>query len=305
MTAAASPKLFVSYRRQGTAIHAGRLYDALAARFGEHNVFMDLEMAPGVDFVEHITTAVGACRVVLLVMGPNWARDRAGSSRLADPEDFVRLEVETALKAAGVTVIPVLVAGAQMPDPEELPAELRSLARRNAFEMTDLKWRYDCTRLMAALDELLDAAPGSAAEAAAASGSAAAASSSATRSLLPLWAEGVAIATGAGMLARLLGERIDVGADPTDAELILTTMARRGVSWAVIGFALAVWLCLRRGEQGRLPQRAAAGLLLGALAGALNGAIWAGLVLVPDAGVSPETVDLVAIAALAATGAVL
>jgi drug/metabolite transporter (DMT)-like permease len=82
-------------------------------------------------------------------------------------------------------------------------------------------------------------------------------------------------------------------------------MTRRGVAWAVIGLALAVWLCLRRGEYGRLPQRAVIGLLLGALAGALNGTIWAGLVLVPDTGVSAETVDLVAIAAVATTGAVL
>jgi len=115
MTATAAPKVFVSYRRQGTAMHAGRLYDAMVARFGDRDVFMDLEMAPGVDFVERITTAVGGCRTLLVVMGPDWAtacdRGATGRPRLADPNDFVRIEVETALQAEEVTVIPVLVAG--------------------------------------------------------------------------------------------------------------------------------------------------------------------------------------------------
>ncbi|HEU4703338.1 MAG TPA: hypothetical protein VFS37_12725, partial [Conexibacter sp.] len=70
-------------------MHAGRLYDAMASRFGERNVFMDLELPPGVDFVERITTAVGACRVLLVVIGPHWAGERDGRSRIADPADFV------------------------------------------------------------------------------------------------------------------------------------------------------------------------------------------------------------------------
>ena len=95
-------KVFITYRREETAGHAGRLYDAMVARFGEDNVFMDVDMAPGVDFVERITEAVAACHVLIVVMGPRWAtvEDEQGRARLADPEDFVRLEVETALQAS-------------------------------------------------------------------------------------------------------------------------------------------------------------------------------------------------------------
>ena len=53
--------------------HAGRLYDAMAAHLGEHNVFMDVELAPGVDFVQRITDAVGGCHVLLVIIGPRWA----------------------------------------------------------------------------------------------------------------------------------------------------------------------------------------------------------------------------------------
>jgi ketosteroid isomerase-like protein len=139
-----SPTVFVSYRREDSAGHAGRLYDALVARFGERSVFMDVELAPGIDFVDRITEAVGACDVLVVVIGPRWA---AAPSRLDDPGDYVRLEVETALRRPDVRVVPALVAGARMPAPEDLPDSLRALTRRNAVELSDARWRYDTGRL--------------------------------------------------------------------------------------------------------------------------------------------------------------
>jgi hypothetical protein len=158
---AAAARVFITYRREETAAHAGRLYDAMVARFGEANVFMDVDMAPGVDFVERITEAVAACHVLIVVMGPSWATvaDERGTARLADPEDFVRLEVETALRRPDVTPIPVLVAGARMPNREELPPELRAITRRNALELSDQRWRYDVGRLISTLDQLLAEMP--------------------------------------------------------------------------------------------------------------------------------------------------
>ena len=151
------PKVFITYRREETGPHAGRLYDAMVARFGEDNVFMDVDMAPGVDFVERITEAVGACQVLIVVMGPRWAtvEDDDGTQRIADPEDFVRLELKTALRRPDVTPIPVLVAGARMPNPEDLPPEVRAITRRNALELSDQRWRSDVGRLISTLDELL------------------------------------------------------------------------------------------------------------------------------------------------------
>jgi hypothetical protein len=155
---AAAPTLFISYRREETAGHAGRVYDAVAGRFGDRNVFMDVNLAPGIDFVEQIANAVGACDVLLVVMGPRWATtpDDERRSRLEDPNDFVRLEVETALRRPDVSVIPLLVAGAHMPDPDELPESVRALSRRNALELSDLRWRYDIGRLVSTLEELLE-----------------------------------------------------------------------------------------------------------------------------------------------------
>jgi hypothetical protein len=150
-------RVFISYRREDSAAYAGRLYDAMVAQFGEHNVFMDLDLAPGVDFVERITGAVSACQVLIEVIGPTWTtvKNDEGEVRIADPEDFVRLELEIALKRPEVTVIPVLVAGAQMPDRRDLPPELGAIARRNALELSDKRWRYDIGQLVTALEELL------------------------------------------------------------------------------------------------------------------------------------------------------
>jgi hypothetical protein len=71
MSAAASGGVFISYRRQETSAIAGRLYDRLAARFGDDQVFMDVDtIALGLDFAEVITQAVSICQVLLAVIGP-------------------------------------------------------------------------------------------------------------------------------------------------------------------------------------------------------------------------------------------
>ena len=115
--------IFVSYRREDSEHLAGRLYDRLADRFGEGQVFMDVDTIElGVDFGEEIVRAVARCKVLLAVIGPGWltAADERGPRRLDNPKDFVRLEIETALDR-GVRVIPILAQGAVMPCQDELP----------------------------------------------------------------------------------------------------------------------------------------------------------------------------------------
>lgn len=102
MTLAEGGGIFVSYRRQESSHLAGRLYDRLADRFGEDQVFIDVDIIePGVDFAEEIFRAVTACKVLLAVIGPTWltATDERGRRRLDVPDDIVRLEIEAALVA--------------------------------------------------------------------------------------------------------------------------------------------------------------------------------------------------------------
>ena len=113
------PRIFISYRRDDSAAHAGRLYDRLEGHFGKEEVFMDVDtIKPGLNFVEVVEQAVGDCDGLVAVIGREWLRasDPAGSGgrRIDDPADLVRLEIATALER-DIQVIPVLVQGGQMP----------------------------------------------------------------------------------------------------------------------------------------------------------------------------------------------
>ncbi|HYO12635.1 MAG TPA: toll/interleukin-1 receptor domain-containing protein [Thermoanaerobaculia bacterium] len=148
--------IFINYRREDSAGHAGRLFDRLRARF-PGRVFMDIDtIEPGADFVDVIEQAVGKCEVLIVVIGREWLsiKDATGRRRLDNPEDFVRLEVASALER-NIRVIPVLVEDASMPRLEDLPPDLAKLARRNAIELSDGRWAFDVDRLLQTIEGVL------------------------------------------------------------------------------------------------------------------------------------------------------
>jgi hypothetical protein len=159
MSAATSGRVFISYRRQEASWLAGRLYERLAARLGDDQVFMDVDtIAPGLDFAEVINQAVSTCEVLLAIIGPTWvsATDEDGQRRLEDPDDIVRVEIAAALER-GIRVIPILVEGAVMPRRQQLPDDLVKLARHNALGLRHESFRSDTDRLLDAITPLLDA----------------------------------------------------------------------------------------------------------------------------------------------------
>lgn len=149
--------IFVSYRREDSSGHAGRLFDHLKEEFGSDRVFMDVAgIEPGTDFVEAIDRAVGSCSVLLVVIGRNWltCAEPSGRRRLDDPKDFIRLETATALRR-NIRVIPVLIQGATMPEENLLPDELKPLARRQGYDLTDTHWASDMRQLIETLKKAL------------------------------------------------------------------------------------------------------------------------------------------------------
>jgi hypothetical protein len=160
-----APRIFLSYRREDAAGYAGRLYDALAARFGSESVFMDVDaIEVGSDFGEEIDRALADCDVAVAVIGRGWLSATAadGRRRLDDPDDVLRLELERAL-AHDLVVIPALVQGAQLPAAEELPPPLAPLVRRQAIALRDDAWRDDVARLLGRLESVGRRAEGQAA----------------------------------------------------------------------------------------------------------------------------------------------
>jgi hypothetical protein len=138
--------VFISYRREDAAGHAGRLSDRLVARFGAQRVFMDVQdIQPGQNFVSAIEHTLNRCDCVLAVVGPRWLD--VLKQRQSGREDFVRSEIASAL-AKSITVIPVLVGGATIPPMDQLPADIAALSRCEAVDVRDDRFDEDAAHLV-------------------------------------------------------------------------------------------------------------------------------------------------------------
>ena len=149
-------RIFINYRRGDTSTNASRLCEWLGERYGEDQVFMDVDaIEPGLDWARAIESAVGSADLVLAMIGNDWLPEL--KRRSSEEDDFMRYELETALSRDDVRVIPVLVEGAKMPRASELPESLASLTRRQAFEIRDERFRFDKEELFRRVDRALEA----------------------------------------------------------------------------------------------------------------------------------------------------
>jgi formylglycine-generating enzyme required for sulfatase activity len=143
-------KVFISYRRDDSEAHAGRVHDRLEREFGPEFLFMDVDAIPlGANFTKVLRDEVAKCDVLLALIGPNWlnVRDEEGNRRLDNPADFLRIEISTALQRS-IPVIPILLDGARIPEPDELPKDLKELSVRNGFGVRHASFRSDMDRLI-------------------------------------------------------------------------------------------------------------------------------------------------------------
>lgn len=144
---AEQPRIFISYRREDSPSAAVLLRDYLATHFGDEHIFMDVRSIPeGARFKDEINRKLRECDVLLAIMGKEWP-----SERLKNPDDFVRLEITTAIDE-GVRVIPVLVEQARLPTPKDLPNELACLLDLQAFEIRHGSFKDDADRLAKRID---------------------------------------------------------------------------------------------------------------------------------------------------------
>ena len=104
-------KVFISYRRDDSNKMVGRIRDRLFNAFGQENIFRDLDSnsCRRRFFVKKIDDAISQVEIVLVVIGENWLSITGEDERprLFQEDDFVRYEVECALKSK--IVIPILV----------------------------------------------------------------------------------------------------------------------------------------------------------------------------------------------------
>jgi hypothetical protein len=128
--------IFVSYRRADSSHAAGRIFDALSVKYGEDRLLFDVDTIPiGADFHQHIMRYLIECGVVLVVIGPNWARRRESLFKGNKEQiDYVETEVRAAIELQ-LPIIPVLIDGAKIPSRSALPKPMKALTKINGLPL--------------------------------------------------------------------------------------------------------------------------------------------------------------------------
>src|SRR5262249_30424833 len=135
--------------------------ERLVEHYGQDSVFFDIEtLDPGTDFRKLIISVIRRCDVMLAIIGPKWLR-QGKRARLRNKEkesdDWVRIEIETALQCK-IPIVPVLVEGATMPAPEQLPDSIKDLAYIHAAAVdAQQDFHFQIGRLIRSIDQLVEA----------------------------------------------------------------------------------------------------------------------------------------------------
>lgn len=148
-------RIFMSYRREDSENIADRIYEKLVDYYGKTSVYYDVDSIPlGANFKKHINKNVKKCHVLLSIIGRDWLKilDKDGRRRIDNEDDYVRVEIETALEI-NIPVIPLLVRRAENPSTDQLPASLKDLADLNSQIIRPQKdFRTDINDLIAGID---------------------------------------------------------------------------------------------------------------------------------------------------------
>lgn len=151
-------RVFISYRRSDAAGSVTALRITLVENFGVAHVFQDVEgIDPGEEFPEILKQELRRAAVVLAVIGEGWlsAVNEFHQRRIDFPDDWVRIELRSAISEPGITVVPVLVDGAEMPPSKALPHDLRGLAHRHAVAIRHEAWDATTRPLVDLLSRVL------------------------------------------------------------------------------------------------------------------------------------------------------
>lgn len=145
-------KVFICYRRDDTPWITDSIASSLKAHLGKRRIFIDVDSIYGGErFPEVLEAKLAESRVLLVIIGEHWLTDSAGRRRLDEDGDYVRLEIESALRQ-GTPIIPIVAPGVVMPARDRLPASIRDLADRQTVSVRrNPDFPHDMNRLIASL----------------------------------------------------------------------------------------------------------------------------------------------------------
>jgi hypothetical protein len=150
-------QIFINFRSGDQDMAAAFLYDFLTSNFGEEAVFFSSHSIPaGADFPSDLLQHAERCEVLLALIGPRWTTlaDQDGHPLLANPQDWVRREIATAL-AARRRVVPVLLGNAPRLADQDLPADIAALAHIEYCYLRRRDLAADLAKLQESLMKLI------------------------------------------------------------------------------------------------------------------------------------------------------
>lgn len=147
--------VFINYRTVDARFGAAATFELLAGHFGHSRLFLDNQsMRPGAVYPERISAALQSMRVLVVLIGPEWLASSEGVLLIQRDDDWVHREISTALTRM-VPIVPVLLDGARLPEPNVLPLDIRSLVHRQAAEVRHRTLGADVAKLAERLAELV------------------------------------------------------------------------------------------------------------------------------------------------------
>ncbi|MEM6398415.1 MAG: toll/interleukin-1 receptor domain-containing protein [Bacteroidota bacterium] len=152
------PKIFISYRRLDSVATTGRLYDYLKGRFGKEAIFQDFEnIKIGEKFTKIIEEAIQNCHVFVLMIGPHFfsIKDSQGKIRITKADDYVRLEIESALKYEK-TIIPIFIDHASIENnSKHTPKSISEVLTINGCTLTHEKWSLEAKIIIDRIKQII------------------------------------------------------------------------------------------------------------------------------------------------------
>ena len=149
--------VFISYRRADSSGYTRSLYSDLIREFSAQQIFMDVDDIPaGADFVVEINNKLKGAHILIVMMGKKWLEitNSNGQRRLDNPNDFVRIEIEYAIKK-GIKIFPILLENAVMPNEIDLPELLKPLARKQALFLSNKDYKYHVEKIIASVVSII------------------------------------------------------------------------------------------------------------------------------------------------------
>jgi len=155
-------QIFICYRRDDSDGITGRIYDRLVRKYGKKAIFKDVDSVPlGVNFKTYIGSIIDQCKVVLVIIGERWIEivDEKGIPRIQAPDDYVRTEIETALRQKKI-VIPLTIHKGKMPREIDVPVSIKELIYQNGINIGyDPRFNSDIDSLIRKLEKIFETQP--------------------------------------------------------------------------------------------------------------------------------------------------